>query len=166
MRVLDRVSDALAAFAGWVYVALGLMLTYEVVARYVFTAPTIWAEELSRLFFIYATLLAAPALLHHNHHIRVTALTVLMGEGARRAARLVSLGFVVAFCLLLFRHGLDAPINSFTRGRTSGSMLDIPAWWAQASVPLALALVAAQAAVEFFRTAMGAPLPAESSTEE
>ena len=166
MRVLDRVSDALAAFAGWVYVALGLMLTYEVVARYVFTAPTIWAEELSRLFFIYATLLAAPALLHHNHHIRVTALTALMDEGARRACRLAALAFVLGFCLLLFRHGLDAPINSFNRGRTSGSMLDIPAWWAQASVPLALALVGAQAAVEFIRTAMGAPLPPESSVEE
>ena len=166
MRVLDRFSDALAAFAGWVYVALGLMLTYEVVMRYVFTAPTIWAEELSRLFFIYATLLAAPALLHHNQHIRVTALTALMGEGGRRAARLIALGFVALVSLFLAWHALDAPLNSFERGRTSGSMLDIPAWWPQAAVPLALLLVGVQAVVEIARTAAGAPLPPESSSEE
>ena len=134
--------------------------------RYVFTAPTIWAEELSRLFFIYATLLAAPALLHHNQHIRVTALTALMGEGGRRAARLAALGFVAAVSLLLAWNGLEAPLNSFARGRTSGSMLDIPAWWPQAAVPLGMALLGLQAVVEFLRTAGGAPLPPESSSEE
>ena len=166
MRVVDRLSDALGAVAGWVYFAIGLMLAWEVAARYFFNAPTIWAEELSRLFFIYATLIAAPALLHRNQHIRVTALLGLLGEGARRAARLISLGAVLAFCVLLGWHALDAPLNSFARGRTSGSMLDIPAWWAQASVPLALGLVALLAAIELIRTAMGAPLPSDAAVEE
>ncbi|PKP64210.1 MAG: C4-dicarboxylate ABC transporter substrate-binding protein [Alphaproteobacteria bacterium HGW-Alphaproteobacteria-8] len=166
MRFIDRLSDALAAVAGWAYFAIGLMLGYEVVARYFFTAPTIWAEELSRLVFIYATFLAAAALLHHNQHIRVTALTGLLGERARRAARLASLAFIIAFCALVAWHGLDAPINSFTRGRTSGSMLDIPAWWMQAAVPLGFALLGVQAALEFLRTAGGAPLPSDSAVQE
>jgi len=166
MRFVDRLSDALAAIAGWTYFTIGLMLAYEVVMRYFFTAPTIWAEELSRLAFIYATFLAAAALLRHDQHIRVTALTALLGEGARRAARLVSLAFVAVVCAIVVRYGADAPLDSFVRGRTSGSMLDIPAWWAQASVPLAFALLGAQAAIEFVRTANGAPLPAETSFEE
>jgi TRAP-type C4-dicarboxylate transport system permease small subunit len=166
MRAMDRLSDALGAFAGWVYFAIGLMLAWEVTARYFFNAPTIWAEELSRLFFIYATLLAAPALLHRNQHIRVTAVLGLLGEAPRRVARLIALTVVLAFCLLLGWHALDAPIDSFARGRTSGSMLDIPAWWAQASVPLALGLVALQAAVELIRTAAGAPLPSDAAVEE
>jgi TRAP-type C4-dicarboxylate transport system permease small subunit len=166
MRAMDRLSDAFARLSGWVYFAIGLMLAYEVAARYFFNAPTIWAEELSRLFFIYATLLAAPALLHHNQHIRVTALLGLLGPGVRRAARLLALATVVAFCAVLGWHALHAPINSFERGRTSGSMLDIPAWWAQAAVPLALALLGVQALIEFARTAMGAPLPADDAVEE
>ena len=166
MRFIDRLSDALAAVAGWAYFAVGLMLGYEVVARYFFTAPTIWAEELSRLVFIWATFLAAAALLRRNQHIRVTALTALMGAPGRRAARLVSLAFVVAFCALVVWYGLDAPINSYLRGRTSGSMLDIPAWWMQAAVPLGFALLGVQAALAFARTAAGAPLPPESAVEE
>lgn len=164
--LVDRLSGALARLAGWAYFAIGLMLFYEVVARYFFTAPTIWAEELSRLVFIYATLLAAPFLLHHNQHIRVTALVGLLGPGARRACRLIALAFVAAFAILLVWYGLDAPLNSFARGRTSGSMLDIPAWWPQAAVPFACALLALQSIVEFVRTAMGARLPPENVTEE
>lgn len=166
MQLVDRLSDALAAAAGWVYFVVGLMLTWEVVARYFFTAPTIWAEELSRLLFVWATLLAAAGLLRHGQHIRVTVLTALLGEQARRAARLVSLAFVLAVCAVVVWSGLDQPLNSFTRGRTTGSMLDLPAWWAQAAVPFAFALLGLQALIELVRTAGGAPLPSESGHEE
>lgn len=164
--LIDKASDALAQLCGWAYFAIGLMLGFEVVARYFFNAPTIWAEELSRLFFVFATLLAAPALLRHNQHIRVTALTALMGASGQRAARLASLAFVIGLCCVLVWHGLDAPLNSFERGRSSGSMLDVPAWWAQSAVPLAFTLLGLQATLEFLRCALGAPLPPEAHVPE
>lgn len=164
--LIDRIADHLAQLCGWAYFTVGLMLGFEVIARYFFNAPTIWAEELSRLLFIFATLLAAPALLRHNQHIRVTALTVLMGPGAQRLMRLLSLGFVIAFCGVLVWYGKDAPLNSYARGRTSGSMLDIPAWWAQSAVPLAFSLLGIQAALEFIRCALGAPLPNDAHAPE
>lgn len=164
--VIDRTADHLARLCGWAYFGIGLMLGFEVTARYFFNAPTIWAEELSRLVFLFATLLAAPALLRHNQHIRVTALTGLMGPRARRAAWAAALAFVIALCGALVWHGKDAPLNSLARGRTSGSMLDIPAWWAQAAVPLAFALLGLQASVEFIRCALGAPLPPDGPAPE
>jgi TRAP-type C4-dicarboxylate transport system permease small subunit len=164
--LVDRVSDTLAQLCGWAYFGIGLMLGFEVVARYFFNAPTIWAEELSRLFFVFATLLAAPALLRHNQHIRVTALTGLMGEVGQRASRLVALGFIVLLSGILVWHGLDAPLNSIERGRVSGTMLNLPAWWAQSAVPLAFFLLGLQAALEFLRCALGAPLPPEAHVPE
>jgi C4-dicarboxylate transporter, DctQ subunit len=164
--LIDRFSDALGRISAWAYFVVGLMLGYEVLARYFFNAPTIWAAELSQLIFVFATLLAAPALLRGNGHIRVTALTALLGPPGRRAARLISLAFIFGLAILLAWHGLDAPINSYERGRTSGTMLNLPAWWAQSAVPLAFTLLALQAALEFVRTALGAPLPPESITEE
>ena len=164
--LIDRTADHLAQLCGWTYFAVGLMLGFEVIARYFFNAPTIWAEELSRLLFVFATLLAAPALLRHNLHIRVTALTALMGPGARRVMRLLALGFVVAFCCVMVWYGKDAPLNSYARGRSSGTMLDIPAWWAQSAVPVAFALLGLQALVEFIRCALGAPLPSEAHASE
>ena len=164
--LIDRSADRMARLCGWAYFSIGLMLGFEVIARYFFNAPTIWAEELSRLVFLFATLLAAPALLRHNQHIRVTALTALMGPGAQRGMRIVALGFVVVFCGVLVWYGKDAALNSYLRGRTSGSMLDIPAWWAQSAVPLAFALLGLQAALECLRCALGAPLPSDAHAPE
>lgn len=166
MRLIDRLSDLLAAVAGWAYFVVGLMLTWEVVARYFFTAPTIWAEELSRLTFVWATLLAAPALLRRGQHVRVTVLTATLGARARRAARLVALAAVILFCGLIVYAGVEAPLSSLHRGRTTGTMLDLPAWWAQAAVPAAFALLGLQALIELGRTATGASLPPESGGEE
>ena len=62
------------------------MITYEVVMRYVFLAPTIWAEELSRFFQIWATYIAAAYVLRHRQLIAITILVNRLGPLGRRLA--------------------------------------------------------------------------------
>ena len=159
MRLIDRLSDLTARLSGWVFFLIGLMLAWEVGARYFFNAPTIWAEELSRLFLVWATFMAAAALLRHDQHIRVTVVTDLLGPAGQRAARLISLLFILVFAGFVVWHGTPIAWDSFERGRTTGTMMDIPNWWHQAAVPLGFLLLAVQAALELVRTACGAPLP-------
>jgi TRAP-type C4-dicarboxylate transport system permease small subunit len=166
LRVIDRISGAASFAASWAYFVVGLMLAFEVVARYFFNAPTIWAEELSRLIFIWATLIAAAALLRDDQHIRVTILTDKLGEPGQRAARAISLLAVLGVSALMVIEGAHAPLDSFARGRTSGTMMDVPAWWFQASVPLAFLLVCLQAAAELIRTLAGAALPEHEDVSE
>ncbi|MEO1226011.1 MAG: TRAP transporter small permease subunit [Pseudomonadota bacterium] len=73
--LVDRVTETFAAIAAWLFVAAGAMLVFEVVARYVFVAPTVWAAELSLLCLIWATYMAAAALLRQRRHITITAVT-------------------------------------------------------------------------------------------
>jgi TRAP-type mannitol/chloroaromatic compound transport system permease small subunit len=40
-RVIDAISDLFGLLAGWLFFAIGVIICYEVIARYVFTAPTI-----------------------------------------------------------------------------------------------------------------------------
>lgn len=155
MRVLDAISDAVAWIAAWSLFVIGLMLGYEVVARYFFNAPTVWAEELSRVFLVWAVFLAAASLLRHDAHIRVTVLTELMSPAARRAARVFAMGIVLAVSATVFWYGLADPINSIERGRTTGTMLDIPAWTLQASVPAGFGLLALQSLAELLRLFLG-----------
>jgi len=157
--LLDRLSDGLARVAGWAYFAIGLMMAYEVATRYFFNAPTIWAEELSRLVFVWASLIAAAGLLHRNQHITVTVVTDRLGPRGRRAARATALAFVLAFAVVVCWYGTPIAVNSLERGRTTGTMMDLPNWWAQAAVPVAFLLVALQAILELLRTVLGAPLP-------
>lgn len=160
MFAVDRISGWLATLAAWLFFATGLMLGWEVVARYVFTAPTIWAEELSRLFLVWGTFAGAAALVHRRDHIRITVLTDALPQGARSTLEIVSLLAVAAFGLAITYYGFEIAYDSWSRGRTAGSMLDLPLSWSQFAVPAGALLLAVQAVVEALRTLKhGAPPP-------
>lgn len=163
--MLDRLSSCLGIAAAVAYFAIGLMLGYEVFARYVFTAPTIWAEELSRMGLIWGTFLAASVLLHRRQHIRITILTDLLPEAVRRWQEVLVMLFIAAFALAVVWYGTPIAWDSFERGRTTGSMLDIPTFWAEAAVPLGFLLLALQALVEAAQVARHGPPPLAHPSE-
>ncbi|MEM6946088.1 MAG: TRAP transporter small permease [Pseudomonadota bacterium] len=47
MSALDRLALMLGRAAAWCFAAIVLVMVYEVVARYAFGAPTLWAHEVS-----------------------------------------------------------------------------------------------------------------------
>jgi TRAP-type C4-dicarboxylate transport system permease small subunit len=79
----------------------GIMLTYEVGARYLFIAPTIWAAELSQLSLIYGTLLAMPWALQHRRHIQINAIIHKISEKNQRI-----IGIIMMIILIIFHHML------------------------------------------------------------
>ncbi|WP_186387019.1 TRAP transporter small permease [Stappia sp. TSB10P1A] len=155
LRVIDAVSRLFGTVAGWAYFATALMLGYEVVMRYVFIAPTIWAEELSRMLLVWATFGGAAILLHRRQHITITLLTDMLSPRLRQVQEVFVLLFIAALAAVIVRDGGGIAWDSFQRGRTTGSMLNLPAWWAQVSLPLCFALLGLQALVEALRVATG-----------
>lgn len=148
MALLERFSQALAAITGWVLFVIGLMLGFEVVARYFFNAPTVWAEELSRLFMVWAVFVGSSVLIQSDGHIRVTVVTEMLPPGVKRAVRFLAMCAVIVISGFVAWHGFPIAWNSFEVGRTTGSMMDIPSWWMQASVPVGFALIFLQAIIK------------------
>lgn len=165
MRVIDRISEILAQAAAWLLFAIGLMLGYEVAARHLFNAPTIWASELSNHFMVWAVYVGAAALLRRDDHISVSVLTERLGETGRRAARVLSLLFILAVCGIVAWYGAPIAWDSFVKGRTTGSMLDIPTVWLQAAIPVGFGWLALQCLVELIRAAAGLPPGGEAASE-
>lgn len=150
--------------SAWLFFLIGAMLTYEVVARYFFNAPTIWAEEMSRVFLIWAVFLACASLLREDAHIRVTVLLDLAPEWVKRVARVVSLLFVAVISGFVALNGVSIAGRSFEVGRTTGTMLDFPAFILQASIPIGFALLCLQAVVLAILFLAGRdPLPKKSA---
>lgn len=148
MALLERVSYVIAVVTGWTLFVIGLMLGYEVVARYFFNAPTIWAEELSRLLMVWAVFVGSSVLIQNDGHIRVTVVTEILPAGIKRAVRFLSMCVVVLISGLVAWNGIPIAWNSFEVGRTTGSMMDIPSWWMQASVPVGFGLIFLQAIIK------------------
>ena len=63
----------------------------------------------------------------------------------QRICEVISLVFVAVISGFVAWFGTPTALNSFEVGRTTGSMLDMPAWWLQASIPIGFALLTVQA---------------------
>jgi len=70
IRAIDRFTDSSGTLIALLGIPLVLGITYEVLARYAFNAPTIWAYEVT--YQLYGTLfmLGAAYALHKGAHIR------------------------------------------------------------------------------------------------
>lgn len=148
MRFVITLSRWAGILGACLLAATGAMLTYEVTARYFFVKPTIWAAELSQLCLIWGCLLAMAWVLNLRRHITVNAVTNLLPSTAQRFCVAVSLVAIIVFSVIVTIWGWDIFHDSFTRGRTTGSLLNLPIWINELSVPVGFALLTAQAVVE------------------
>ncbi len=71
IRTVDWVSDRLGLMLSVLLPVMVLVLTYEVVARYVFKNPTVWAYDMAIFMFGYTGLLCGAHLLRRKEHINV-----------------------------------------------------------------------------------------------
>ena len=137
----------------------GIMLTYEVGARYLFIAPTIWAAELSQLSLIYGTLLAMPWALQHRRHIQINAIIHKISEKNQRIIGIIMMIILIIFSSYVVIYGFEIFLDSFQRGRTTGSLLDLPSWIAELPVPLCFLMLIIQAIFEILKMTSGITPP-------
>lgn len=157
LKLIDRLNDAFGWMAAAAFVAVGAMITYEVVMRYVFLAPTIWAEELSRFLQIWATYIAAAYVLRHRQLIAITVLIDRLGTRGRQVADAFTLVSILLFCAVAVYYGLVIMLDSIRLGRATPTMLSVPQWTTELAIPLGFTLLALQALAELIRLPKGPP---------
>ena len=157
--MFDRLTLTLAWVAAILFVLAGCMLTYEVLARYFFVRPTIWAAELSQLCLIWGSLLGMPWALSARRNISVDAVTRLLSPKIQRLVEIIAMACILAFSVMVTFKGWEIFYESFERGRTSGTMLDLPAWIAELPVAIGFALLAIQAVIEIVGLLRGKDIP-------
>jgi len=155
MALYARTITSLAWVAAIMFVAAGCMLTYEVLARYLFTAPTIWAAELSQLCLIWGAMISMSWIMKANRHVAVDVLTDSLSPSGKRIAQIIAMGFVAFFSAVVTWKGWGIFWDSFERGRTTGSMLDLPTWVSELAIPVGFALLFAQAVIELGKAVSG-----------
>ena len=111
-RVLDWLSDQSGIFVALWTVNAVCAYFFEVVARYIFNAPTIWVHQASFLMFGMQYLLAGAFAYLHGDHVRVDVLYVkLPKRGQAGADVFTSIFFFICALALLgssWRFFMDA----------------------------------------------------------
>lgn len=149
--LIDRVSDACGRVAAWLFFAIGLLITAEVISRYVFNAPTPWTEDVSQALQIWATYLAAAFVLRHRDLIVIEVFIARMGPGRRRLADTVSLLAILVFALFAVVYGYAIVAESVAQNRHASTMLGLPRWITEAAIPVGFTVLSLQALVELVR---------------
>ncbi|MBZ0148073.1 MAG: TRAP transporter small permease subunit [Pseudorhodoplanes sp.] len=150
IRTIDRFIDSLGRLISLAMILLVLMMTYEVFARYLFNAPTVWVYESSFMVNGSAFMLGCSYTLLKGAHVR----TDIFWEGySERRKGIVDLcSYLILFfpsMITLMIIGYDAAEYSWIiNERSQESMWRVTMWPFRASIPLAAILFMIQGVSE------------------
>lgn len=135
MNTLDRTRRCVSTAARWLAYAamavIGLMMltiTYDVVVRYVLSAPTDWAFPLNAAGVLVATSLTVPHLYAAGRHISMDLVHRALPAGARRAADLATGGATAFLGLVLAVTAFRSMAVAIEAGLTGSGTFSIPLW--------------------------------------
>ena len=100
-RVLDWITENSGIFVSLWTVNAVCVYFYEVVSRYIFDAPTIWAHQASYLMFGMQYLLAGGFALLHGDHVRVDVVYIKLPRRAQIGMDIFTSTFFLIFAVAL-----------------------------------------------------------------
>ena len=114
-RFTRGVNRDFLVLAGWLALAILAALTYDLVARNVFGAPTLWALDASRFLLLLLFFFALAPTLEAGSHVSVDVLHHYLGPGPRRVMRIVAHVLLLTYGTFLMwqicRHTYDAFVD-------------------------------------------------------
>lgn len=122
----DHVSLILSRAAMIGVICTVAVMFYEVVSRYVFSKPTLWANELSLWIAAFVFLLAGLYAMQQRSHIRIYIIYDIMPRWAQKAADVTSVFLIWFFTFVLVWGGYNEAHDKFLRGETFGTAWDPP----------------------------------------
>jgi TRAP-type C4-dicarboxylate transport system permease small subunit len=124
--VFDIISLVCARIAMIMVALIVIVMFYEVVSRYVFARPTLWANELSLWIASFVFLLAGLYAMQQRSHIRIYVIYDMMPRWMQKASDILSLFLIWFFTFAMVWGGYDDALRRFLRMETFGTAWDPP----------------------------------------
>jgi C4-dicarboxylate transporter DctQ subunit len=148
LSMLDRAVQAMTALAtgvaGLFILITALIVTYEVVMRSLFNAPTEWVIEISVYLIVVAGFLGLAVTYAEDKHIRVDLLTSRLPARTGKCLEIAVGVVALAFSLVFLVESWDMVATSLALDRTANSSIRMPLWIPQAALPIGFGLLLLQ----------------------
>lgn len=123
---IDRVAKRLGEALAWVFALSVVIVVYEVVARYAFNAPTIWAHESTIALTAIGFIFGGAYTFQRREHIRITAVYFACGPRVRRFFDVIAALVAIFYLGVLVYAGTLVAEKSWKTMETSGSAWNQP----------------------------------------
>ncbi|MCX5822749.1 MAG: TRAP transporter small permease subunit [Deltaproteobacteria bacterium] len=105
--IIDKLNEWTGEMAAWLILPMCFIVTYDVILRYAFNSPTIWAWDINTQLLGAMVALGGAYALLHDGHVGVDVILVLLSRKKRIVVELVtSLFFFLGSGVLLW-NGLE-----------------------------------------------------------
>lgn len=151
VRLVDGISEWTGKISAWSLFAVGFFITFEVVMRYVFNAPTVWVDEISRVMQVWVVYLAAAYVLKHREMVTIELILKQPNTLLRRLAETVAIVMLFIFAGVACYYGFQIWLKSTLAGHTTDTYLAPPKMITHAPVWVGSALLLLQGAVQLYR---------------
>ncbi|MEM8749182.1 MAG: TRAP transporter small permease [Pseudomonadota bacterium] len=135
MGFLDRFTVRLGHLCAWGFIIIVMLMTYEVVARYAFNAPTIWAHEITGVIAAIAFIFGGAYCMADGSHMRITSFVDDNRPALARFSKYLSLAtgsiYLAGLAFSAWRMSVDSlfrfSLNGSWDPERSGSTWNTPA---------------------------------------
>ena len=123
IKFIDRVQTSLGIIASALLIALVLLMAYNVIARYAFSASSLGLEELTWHLYAAIFLLGIPYALKTDSHVRVDLIFEKLSPKAQAIIDLVgTLLFLIPSCLIIAWAGWQFTMSAYQFGQQPDSI--------------------------------------------
>jgi len=166
--VLDGISEWTGKVVSWLTLALVLITTWDVLARYVFKSGSVALQELEWHIFSVIFLAAAAFTLRWDGHVRVDIFYAKLGRRGKAIINLAgTLIFLLPFCAMIIYTSAGFVASSWKFGEASGDPGGLPARYIlKAMIPLGFALLSVQGVSMAIRSLVTILTPSREDVKE
>jgi len=154
IKSIDTLNDWVGKLVCLLVVPIIIAMVYEVVARKLFIAPTLWAFDVSRMLYGMSFMLGAAYGLMRGLHIRADFLYRSFSERTQGIVDLIL--YIVLFMpamLLLMYAGYDFAVKSIMQGERAGDSTWAPIVWpVKSALAIGVALLVIQGISEICKS--------------
>ena len=147
--VVERCNLALGMASGLGVLAMGLILTYEVFCRFLFSAPTIWVQETSIYLYMWTMLAAASYTLQVRKHVHVDLVVDRLPAYPKLILEALTSAVGAIFCGIVSVQAYEMIAATVRFGKVSATPLRVPLWIPQSALLMGFVLLTFQFAFHF-----------------
>lgn len=169
LHTIDAINEWIGNFLSYFLFAFFVLLFIEVILRYFFNSPTVWANELAQMLFGAYAILGGGYILLTGGHVNVDIVYSRFSVRTRAALDIATSLLFFLFCGMLLIYGGSLAWDSLSRFEHSQSAWNPPLYPAKLMIPLAAALLILQGISKLIRDfliLLGRDAPHKSEPEK
>jgi TRAP-type C4-dicarboxylate transport system permease small subunit len=135
----DKANHVLSYVSAAFVVVMVVSILYDVFARLLFHAPTIWVIDMNEYLLVYLTFVPAAWILMNDHHVKVELVTVRLKPARQRRLRVVTDVLGLIYCVVLTWQAWEVAWHAFENGYRFSTALNLPKFPALVIIPIGAA---------------------------